>query len=79
MTPEQHVSHAAAVKLMEDKDYFVALYTMILGKLMDHCGLNPNYEKNGFNVTVTIDKMVPLAEALAKKAMVPITNYGKTE
>lgn len=70
MTPEQHVSHAAAVKLMEDKGYFVALYTMILGKLMDHCG---------FNVTVTIDKMVPLAEALAKKAMVPITNYGKTE
>lgn len=85
MTPDEHVAHAAAVKLMEDKDYFVTIYNTCL----QHClgSLQSELYKDSSGAighrcvggTRGMSFAVREANELAKLAMEPIINYGRTE
>lgn len=76
MTPEEHVAHAAAVKLMGDKDYYVQVFCSIYPEILKASNLRYVDKKLRCDTGGTFESAAKYAAEATAKAMVHINNYG---
>ena len=76
MTPEEHVAHAAAVKLMAAKDYYVQVYCTIYPEILKASNLRYVDGALKCDLGGTFEKAAQFAAEAAEHAMKHINNYG---